>query len=278
MWSSITISRAGLCAQARPAGQQGLGVGVLRAGEDLATSPCSRTAVAHHHHLVGDLADHAQVVADEQHAHAVLALHLGDQLQDLALDGHVQRRGRLVGDQQLGLAGQRHRDHHALLLAAGQLVRIGAQAPLRLGHADFGQQLLGALQRLACATAQVLDQRLAQLRPMVNTGFSEVIGSWKTQAMSLPRSACSSGSGMPSRSGPATGCALRSALSGSRFRIDIAVTLLPEPDSPTSATVAVLGMSKLMPLTAWARARPALAHAEGDLQVLDAEQEGGVHS
>ena len=43
---------------------------------------------------------------------------------------------------------------------------------------------------------------------------------------------------------------VRSALSGSRFSTDIAVTLLPEPDSPTSATVLFSGTSKLTPLTA----------------------------
>ena len=43
---------------------------------------------------------------------------------------------------------------------------------------------------------------------------------------------------------------LRSALSGSRLMMDIAVTLLPEPDSPTSATVPFSGTSKLTPLTA----------------------------
>jgi hypothetical protein len=55
---------------------------------------------------------------------------------------------------------------------------------------------------------------------------------------------------------------LRCALSGSRFSIDIAVTLLPEPDSPTSATVVFSGMSKDTPFTACGGA--ALAHAEGD--------------
>ena len=44
-----------------------------------------------------------------------------DQVEDLLLDRHVERRRRLVGDQQLRLARDRHRDHHALLLAARQL-------------------------------------------------------------------------------------------------------------------------------------------------------------
>ncbi len=82
-----------------------------------------------------------------------LLLQPAEQLEDLALDRHVERGGRLVGDQQLGLAGERHRDHHALLLAARQLVRMGRQAALRIGQADFGEQRLGARQRLAPATA-----------------------------------------------------------------------------------------------------------------------------
>ena len=54
-------------------------------------------------------------------------LQVEDQVEDLRLDRHVQRGGRLVGDQQLRLAGQRHGDHRALPHAAGQLVRIFAR-------------------------------------------------------------------------------------------------------------------------------------------------------
>ena len=39
---------------------------------------------------------------DEQHRHAVLVLQRAQQLEDLRLHGDVERRGRLVGDQQLG--------------------------------------------------------------------------------------------------------------------------------------------------------------------------------
>ena len=53
-------------------------------------------------------------------------LKLADQLEDLRLDGDVERGGRFVGDQQLRAAGERHRDHHALAQAAGELVRIGS--------------------------------------------------------------------------------------------------------------------------------------------------------
>ena len=46
----------------------------------------------------------------------------------------------VVGDQQGGLAGDRHRDHHALAHAAGQLVRVGLQALDRVADADGLEQ------------------------------------------------------------------------------------------------------------------------------------------
>jgi hypothetical protein len=205
--------------------------------------------VAHHDHVVGNLAHHAQVMADEQHAHAVLVLQPGQQLHDLALDGHVQRRGRLVGDQQLGLAGQRHGDHHALLLAARQLVRIGLQAALRLGDADLVEQAFGPWPAPGGGSGPWRTSVSTICSPTVKTGFSELIGSWNTQAMSLPRSACSSRQrGLQQVAALEQDLACRSALLGSRFRMDIAVTLLPEPDSPTRATVLFSGTSKLTPV------------------------------
>src|SRR5260370_1216983 len=40
-----------------------------------------------------------------------LALQLENQFEDLRLDGDVERRSRLVGDQDLGIAVERHGDH-----------------------------------------------------------------------------------------------------------------------------------------------------------------------
>ena len=49
-----------------------------------------------------------------------LAFQVVDQLEDLGLDGHVEGRGRLVGDEQLGPGRRGHGDHHALAHAAGE--------------------------------------------------------------------------------------------------------------------------------------------------------------
>ena len=102
----------------------------------------------HLHHLprihdgetVGDVAHDAQIVRDEQHGHAEAFLEIDEQFENLRLNGHVQRGRRLVGDEQLGFGGQRHRDHHALLHPAGKLVRIIFEPRFRRGDVDELQQ------------------------------------------------------------------------------------------------------------------------------------------
>jgi hypothetical protein len=78
-----------------------------------------------HHHLVGNVGHHAEVVRDEQHRRAVLGCS-SRMSEDLGLRGHVQRGGGLVADQQRGLQDERHGDHDALALPARELVRVGA--------------------------------------------------------------------------------------------------------------------------------------------------------
>ena len=86
-----------------------------------------------------------------------------DQVEDLGLDRDVQRGGRLVGDQQLRLAGQRHGDHHPLAHAAGELVRVVVE-PLRGPRdADQPQHLDRARSSRLCGDALVLPNGLGDL-------------------------------------------------------------------------------------------------------------------
>ncbi len=82
-------------------------------------------------------------------------------------------------------------DHHALPHAARELVRILLQPPLRLKDADFLQQLQGAGRGgLAAGACDASSGRRCSWRSIVNTGFSDVIGSWKIMPISLPRIDC----------------------------------------------------------------------------------------
>ena len=144
---------------------------VERAGLD-------QPAVAHDSDAVGDLGDHAHVVGDEQHRGAVIALQVADQGQDLLLRGDVERGGRLVRDQQFRLQHQRHRDHDALALAAGQPVRVGGEDALDLGQPDLLHHRQDAFLRRARASRSVWTRSTSSIwRPTGTTGLSAVIGS-----------------------------------------------------------------------------------------------------
>ncbi|MCY1502285.1 hypothetical protein D9M68_363810 [compost metagenome] len=105
------------------------GIGMFRPEEDVfRATGFDRVTAEHHHGAIGDLGDDAHVVGDEQHRGAFLLLQHFDQVEDLALDGDVERRRRLVGDQQLRTACKRHGDHHALAHAAGEAVRVLVEA------------------------------------------------------------------------------------------------------------------------------------------------------
>ena len=111
-----------------------------------------------------------------------------EQLEDLRLDRDVERGRRLVGDQQIRLARERHRDHHALPHAARQLVRIRVDALLgrrdadQLEHLDRDRRAPRRFDLPWCSRTAS-----ATWSPTVNTGLSDVIGSWKIIAIRLPR-------------------------------------------------------------------------------------------
>ena len=112
-------------------------------------------AGVHDVHIIGDFGHNAQVVGDVDDRDAALFLDGADQLQDFGLNGHVQSGGGLITDEQVGVAGQRDGDDHALPHTAGQFSGIsiakfpqiiGAQQALHLLQMTFRFFLLLNLQ------------------------------------------------------------------------------------------------------------------------------------
>ena len=157
------------CAALRAAGHGNAGdqparIGMGGIGEDLrGGAGLDHLARVHHHDARGDAGDDAEVVRDQHEPHGKFALQLGEQVEDLGLDGDVQRRRGLVGEDQRGRAHQRHGDHHALAQAAGELVRVLLEAAPRRRHADALQQIHRALARLPARDAIVPEQRFLEL-------------------------------------------------------------------------------------------------------------------
>ncbi len=81
-------------------------------------------APSQHHDSVGDLGDDGEVVGDIERRGAMLPDELAEGGEAFDLSRHVERGGRLVEDENVGLGDHRHRRHHALELSAGNLMRI----------------------------------------------------------------------------------------------------------------------------------------------------------
>ena len=111
----------------------------------------------HDDHVVANLRGQPQVVGDENDRGAVLALHVGDQPDDRRVHGDVERGGRLIGNDQARIAGERHRDEHALAHAAGQLMRISPKQFARLRQprgVQHGERALAAIAAASTAEAR----------------------------------------------------------------------------------------------------------------------------
>ena len=142
----------------------------------------------HHVDAVGVARDDAEIVRDDDQRDAEPARQVLHQFEDLRLDGDVERGGRLVGDDELRIAGEPDRDHHALAHAAGELMRILLEPPLGVGDADELQQLDRARAWPARrSSSRWMSSGSMICSPIGRTGLSEVIGSWKIIEMSRPR-------------------------------------------------------------------------------------------
>ena len=87
-------------------------------------------------------------MGDHQNGHAVLALQVVEQVQYLPTQAHVQRRGRLIGNQQFGFTAQSHGDHGPLALPPAELMGKRACSPFWLGNTRLSQPIHGAIESL----------------------------------------------------------------------------------------------------------------------------------
>ncbi len=99
-----------------------------------------QVAQMEHADAVGDVLDHGQVMGDEQVGRAGLLLDVLHQVDHLRLNGHVQCRDALVGDDELGVHDEGAGNAHALALTAGELVGVTLSVLRR--KADLRQNLL----------------------------------------------------------------------------------------------------------------------------------------
>ncbi|RMS17543.1 hypothetical protein ALP75_202330 [Pseudomonas syringae pv. actinidiae] len=101
--------------------------------------------------------DDRQVVADQQVSQAELLFEVLQQVENLRLHRHVQRRSRFVADQHVGAHHQRPCNRHALALPTGELAGVAVDDSFR--QADHVHHRLDTLTALSIAADVMHDQR-----------------------------------------------------------------------------------------------------------------------
>ena len=81
-------------------------------------------AEIHHRDALAEMPHDRQIVRDEQVGQAEALAQILEQIDDLRLDRDVERRDRLVADDEFRLERQSARDPDALALAARHFVRV----------------------------------------------------------------------------------------------------------------------------------------------------------
>lgn len=112
---------------------------------------------------IADLAQHGEIVRDEQEGQAVLGLDALEQIEDLRLHRDVERRARFVADEQLRLDREGAGDGNPLALAAGK----------------GGRQAIDAAGLQADLVEQFTDPRIAG-SPADRTTSRASLSVWRT--------------------------------------------------------------------------------------------------
>ena len=140
----------------RHGGEQRLRVRVHRLFiEFVAFRQLNNLAQVHHSDTVGNVTNHRQVMRNEQVGQVELFLQVFEQVDDLRLDRHIERRDRLVADDKRWVDCQGARNADTLALTAGELVRVAVD---EVGiEANDLEQLLHPILALFFGRANVVN-------------------------------------------------------------------------------------------------------------------------
>ena len=182
----------------------------------------------------------------------MLLLQVAQQVDDLRLDRHVERRDRLVGDDELRVDGERARDADALALAARELVRVArarGRATARPASAARRRARAPPRPRASRWIVERLVEHAADRQARVQARVRDP----GRRSASGAAARASRGAAAPTISCPSN-FTLPAVGSISR-RMQRPVVVLPQPLSPTSPSTSPARDENETPSTALARAR-----------------------
>ena len=203
-----------------------------------------------------------------------LALQRVEQLEDLRLDRDVERRGRLVGDQQRGSQASAIAIITRWRMPPRELVRIGVDArggsAMPTSRSSAMARRPGVAQRHALRARDRLGDLVADVQHRVERRHRLLEDHRDAAAADVTERASSE----RERSVPSSRMRVLAEESwpgGGQAQHREGGQILPQPDSPTSASSSPRSISKLTSSTGRSGARRV---GEGDAEVLNLEQGG----
>src|SRR6266700_3297509 len=159
----------------RNGGEKCAAVGVPRICEQsVVGSDLDDAAEMHYRNAVGNVLHHREIVRNEFVGQPEPPLQVAQEIEHLRTDRDIERRNRLVTDDELGLDCERARNGDALALAAGEFMRITArQARL---EADKPQKLVHPLRAARWRDDVVQRKRLGENLPDGHARIERGIG------------------------------------------------------------------------------------------------------
>src|SRR5471032_1693261 len=108
---------------------------MLRRGPDGAViAGFDQTTRLHHEHAISDIADDRKVMRDEEQGEPEFGLEVGQEIENLRLDGDIEGGHRLVADHEFRFEHEGSGDAYTLSLAARKFVWVALQC--RRGQAN----------------------------------------------------------------------------------------------------------------------------------------------
>ena len=147
------------------------------------------SACVHHIHTLADRECDTKVVGDQDHPKLVPITKSREKFENFFLCCDIERRRRLVGDQNLGVLGDRRCDTHSLTHASGKFEGVELEHG-RVDDADLCEHAFGLTTSASPRSGRPRSSRdrAVTCTPTRCSGLSIVNGSCITTATSEPRS------------------------------------------------------------------------------------------
>ena len=135
-------------------------------------------SLPHDRDAIAEKTNDREIVTDEYGGQAKFHFGFAEEIENLRLDGYVERRGRLIGQYQRRPKNDGARDRYALTLAPAQLMGKAGDERLQEVLPGRGPRRFSSIAFTAIADALWTSSGAERIAPILCRGLKEDAGSW----------------------------------------------------------------------------------------------------